>query len=118
MNIQLYYSKMNFDVQKARRYLKERRIPFTEVDLKKHKLGMRELELFAKAAGGMKALVDADAKGERADYVRQLSIDGYIADELLANPSLLKGPIVRDGSRVCVGFDQTVIEKWAETAKK
>ena len=117
MNIQLYYSKMNFDVQKAKRFLKERRIPFTEVDLKKHKLGMRELELFARAAGGMKALVDADAKGERADYVRQLSIDSYIAEELLANPSLIKGPIVRNGSAATVGFEQAVVEKWL-TANK
>ena len=84
MAIQIYYTKNNFEVQKARRFLKERRISFSEVDLNRHELGPRELKLFAQAAGGMRALVDTAAKGERADYVRQLSIDEYIADELIA----------------------------------
>ena len=39
MNIQIYCGKKNFDVQKAERWFKERRIPFQTLDLKKHKLG-------------------------------------------------------------------------------
>ena len=45
--IQIYLSKNNFDAQKAQRFFKERRIPVQVMDLKKHKLGQRELELFA-----------------------------------------------------------------------
>ena len=112
MNIQIYAMKKNFDVQKAERYFKERRIPFVSVDMKKHKLGARELQLFIRAAGGAKALVDPDAKGERADYVRQLSIDSVIQDELMENPALMRAPIVRNGNAVTVGFCPEVWESW------
>ena len=52
MNIQIYVNKKNPDVLKAERFFKERRVPYQLVDLKKHKLGERELQLFARAAGG------------------------------------------------------------------
>ena len=58
MNIQIYAAKKNPDVLKAERFFKERRISYQMMDLKKHKLGRRELELFARAAGGAQALVD------------------------------------------------------------
>ena len=114
MAIQIYYTKNNFEVQKARRFLKERRISFSEVDLNRHALGPRELKLFAQAAGGMRALVDPASKGERADYVKQLSIDEYIADELIGHPTLLRCPILRNGQKVILGYDETVLRRWAE----
>ena len=42
--IQLYISKKNFDAQKAERFFKERRVQVQVMDLKKHKLGERELQ--------------------------------------------------------------------------
>ena len=114
MNIQIYFVKNNFDVQKARRFLKERRVPFTEVDLSRHTLGQRELKLFAQAAGSMTALVDRSAKGERAEYVKQLTIEEYLADELLAHPALLRLPILRNGQKVILGFDETALQKWLD----
>ena len=112
MNIQLYYGKNNFEVQKVRRFLKERRVPFTEVELIRHKPGARELKLFAQAAGSFKALVDPDAKGERADYVKQLSIESIIMDELSENPLLMRSPIVRNGQKVSFGFDEKALIQW------
>lgn len=52
MNIQIYAAKKNPDVLKAERFFKERRIPYQMMDLKKHKLGRRELELFAGPRAG------------------------------------------------------------------
>ncbi len=117
MNILLYYNKNNFDTQKVRRFLKERRVPFTEVELAKHRLGARELKLFAQAAGGMKALLDPGAKGERADYVRQLSIDEYIADELMQHSGLIRSPIVRNGNRLLFGFDEKGLNAWLDAGE-
>lgn len=114
MNIQLYYTKNNFDVQKVRRFLKERRLPFAEVDLNRHRLGLRELKLFAQAAGGMRALVDTSAKGDRAEYVKQLSIEDVIADELMEHPDLIKCPIIRNGQRVIFGYDEAALKAWTE----
>ena len=112
MNIQIYATKKNFDVQKAERYFKERRIPFTSVDLKKHKIGPKEMALFVRTAGSARALVDQDAKGEKADYVRQLSIESVITEVLMENPSLMRGPIVRDGNRITIGFTPEIWETW------
>ena len=80
--------------------------------MKKHKLGARELQLFARAAGGVRALVDPDAKGEKADYARQLSIESILTDVLLENPTLLKAPIVRNGTSVTIGFHPELWEGW------
>ncbi len=112
MNIQIYFAKKNFDVQKAERFLKERRVPFTEVDVKKHAPGAREIRLFAQAAGGMRALVDREAKGSRADYVKQLSIESVIEQELSENPALMRLPIVRNGQKAVIGYDEAVLENW------
>jgi hypothetical protein len=38
-------------------------VPYQLVDLKKHRLGERELALFAKAAGSAAALVDRSGPG-------------------------------------------------------
>lgn len=117
MNIRIYFSKKNFDVQKAERFFKERRVPFAEVDLKKHRLGMRELELFARAAGGMKQLVDENAKGERALYVQHLSIEDMIAEELMEHTELIRGPIVRNGNKAMLGFDEKTALTWLSEGK-
>lgn len=112
MNIQIYYTKNNFEVQKARRFLKERRVAFTEVDLNKHLLGQRELKLFAQAAGGVQALVDPSAKGEKADYVKQLSIDEVIFEELMEHPQLIRCPIIRNGQKLIIGYDESKLKAW------
>ena len=49
--IQIYISKKNFDLQKAQRFFKERRIQVQELDLKKHRLGERELQTLSRAGG-------------------------------------------------------------------
>ena len=64
MNIQIYSGKKNFDTQKAERYFKERRIPFQAMDLKKHKLGEREIRLMLDAVG-MEQLIDREDKKVR-----------------------------------------------------
>ena len=112
MNVMIYSAKKNFDVQKAERYFKERKIAFTSVDLAKHKLGARELQLFVKAAGSAKALVDPNIKRPRADYVRALSLEDVIFDELLGDPLLLKAPIVRNGNKVTFGFQPEIWAAW------
>ena len=50
MNIRIYALKRDFDVQKAERYFKERRIPYQFVDLNKTVMGKRELESVCRQA--------------------------------------------------------------------
>ncbi|MBR4081940.1 MAG: ArsC family transcriptional regulator [Clostridia bacterium] len=116
MNIQMYVSKKNFDVQKTERFFKERRITVQVMDLKKHKLGEREVQVMARA-GGMNALIDRDdkkVKDHQACYYEQ---DSLLRSAVLENPWLLKSPIVRCGSKVTVGYCPETWEAWIKAEK-
>ena len=113
MNIQNYAAKKNPDVLKAERFFKERRIPYQMMDLKKHKLGRRELELFARAAGGAQALVDRSGQKALERPVAHMSSDSLILDALMDDPSALVSPIVRNGSKATIGAQEAVWKEWA-----
>ena len=113
MNIQIYAAKKNPDVLMAERFFKERRIPYQMMDLKKHKLGRRELELFARAAGGAQALVDRSGQKALERPVAHMSSDSLILDALMDDPSALVSPIVRNGSKATVGAQEAVWKEWA-----
>ena len=51
MNILIYAMKRDFDVQKAERYFKERRIPYQFIDLSKKGMGLKELEAVRRQVG-------------------------------------------------------------------
>ena len=116
MNIQLYISKKNFDVQKAERFFKERRIKVQVMDLKKHKLGERELQVFAKGRG-LEALLDLEDKKVAAHPAAFNSIDSYLMTYFIETPWLLKAPIVRNGSKVTIGYQPDVWEQWIKEDK-
>lgn len=107
MNIQVYWHKRSFDTQKAERFLKERRIPFQMVDLKKHRLGKREAELFLRAAGGVREALDMDSELVRSHPVAYTNDPEHILGYLVETPALLKTPIIREENNVIVGFDET-----------
>ena len=96
MNVQIYCGKKNFDAQKAERWFKERRIPFQALDLKKHKLGEREIRLMISAIG-MENLIDRE---------------DLLIPAIQENPWLLKVPIVRNGNRMTQGYRPEEWEKW------
>ena len=116
MNIQLYISKKNFDVQKAERFFKERRISVQVMDLKKHKLGERELQVFARGIG-MEALLDRDDKKVAAHPASYNSIESHLMAYFIENPWLLRAPIVRNGSKVTIGYCPEVWEQWIREGK-
>ena len=72
--IQLYISKKNFDAQKAERFFKERRVQVQVMDLKKHKLGERELQVMAKDVG-MQGLLDREDKRAKEHPACYCNID-------------------------------------------
>lgn len=109
--IQLYVSKKNFDAQKAERFFKERRITVQVMDLKKHKLGDRELQIMAKGVG-MQGLLDKDAKRVKEHPACYCNIDSLIMDAIRENPWLLKSPIVRNGNQCTIGYQPDVWEAW------
>jgi len=113
MNIQIYALKKNFDTQKAERYFKERRIPYQLLDLKKHKLGQRELALFARRLGAMN-LVDRQSPQALSHPVAHTDDPQYILECLLEYPQFLRTPIVRNGEQVTLGADEETWNLWIQ----
>lgn len=112
MNIQIYVNKKNPDVLKAERFFKERRIPYQMMDLKKHKLGKKELEVFVRAAGSARALVEREGKKALERPVAHMTTDSLIIAELLSDPSALRSPIVCNGAKATVGADEETWKQW------
>ena len=115
MNVQIYAAKKNPDVLKAERFFKERRIPYQLVDLNKHRLGRKELDIFA--AAGAKALVDRSGKKALERPIAHMSTDSLILAGLIEEPAALVSPIVRSGSRVTIGVDEAAWKSWIEAEK-
>ena len=111
MNIQMYVSKKNFDVQKAERFFKERRITVQVMDLNKHKLGEREVQVMARA-GGLQALIDREDKKVKEHPACYYNQDSLLMSAILETPWLLKSPILRNGSKVTVGYVPDTWEEW------
>ena len=110
MTIMMYASKKNFDSQKAERFFKERRVPLQVVDLKKHKLGERELQNLAK--GKLSELIDREDKKVKEHPACYYDRDSLLLPAVLEAPWLLKSPILRNGGKVTVGYCPEVWEAW------
>ena len=117
MSLQLYALKKNFAVQKAERFFKERRVTVQFVDLKKHKMGARELQLFARAAGGAAKLVDRDNVNAMSHPVAHTDNEEIILGYLLEKPEFMRTPIVRDGQKVVIGEDLAAWQKLLDAQK-
>lgn len=112
MNIQIYAGKKNFDTQKAERYFKERRIPFQSLDLKKHRLGEREIRLMLDAVG-MEKLIDREDKKVKEHPACYFDRAEMLIPAIQENPWLLKTPIVRNGNRITQGYAPEEWDIWA-----
>ena len=117
MTIQLYVSKKNFDVQKADRFFKERRITVQVMDLKKHRLGEREVQALSRA-GGLSALIDREDKRVKEHPACYYDRDSLLLPAVLECSWLLKAPIVRCGNRVTVGYQPDTWTAWLEEQAK
>lgn len=106
MSIQIYWHKRDFATQKAERFLKERRVPYQLVDLKKHRLGKREAELFLRAGGGLRGALDMESEAVKSHPIAYTNDQEHILGYLSERPALLKTPIIRDGNTVIFGFDE------------
>ena len=113
MSIQMYVSKKNFDVQKAERFFKERRVTIQVMDLKKHKLGEREVQTMARA-GGLANLIDREDKKVKEHPACYYDRDSLLLEAILETPWLLKSPILRNGNQVTVGYQPEVWGAWLD----
>lgn len=111
MNIQIYYGKKNFDVQKAERYFKERRIPYQALDLKKHRLGEREIRLMISSVG-IENLLDREDTRVREHPACYYNKAELLIPAIQENPWLIRTPIVRNGNRATAGYMPEIWREW------
>ncbi len=109
MNIQIIGTKKCKETQKAERYFKERRIPFHFRDLTEKGLAKGEFENISRIIP-LDHLIDRESKRftERGMQFMVFNIE----EELLADPLLLKTPIVRNEKLVTVGYQPDVWKEW------
>lgn len=111
MNIQIYSGKKNFDTQKAERFFKERRIPVQMLDLKKHRLGEREIRLMIQRIG-LEQLLDREDKKVREHPACYYNQESLLIPAIQEATWLLKTPLVRNGDRITQGYQPEIWESW------
>ena len=110
MNIQIFGKSKCFDTKKAERYFKERRIKYQMIDLPRYGMGPRELESVVRCVG-LEGVIDP--KHPDAATLQYLAYDADKLEKLLENPSLIKTPVVRNGSKLAtVGYCPEIWAGW------
>ena len=96
----------------AQRFFKERRIDISFVDLRKRSIAPGELRRFVERLGA-RALLDDSSRAYRAAGLGYLRMDdAEIVERLLADPSLLRLPLVRNGNDVSAGRAESTWKEW------
>jgi arsenate reductase-like glutaredoxin family protein len=87
-------------------------MPISFVDLKKRPPAPGELKRFAQAFGA-RALLDEDSKAYKQANLGYLTMgDREILERVVADPRLLRLPLVRCGNELTVGVDEATWREW------
>ena len=71
-----------------------------------------ELQSVMRAAGGIDAVIDSDAKDQDAVALITYLAESQKFDTLLENQQVLREPIVRNGQKATVGYCPEVWKTW------
>jgi arsenate reductase (glutaredoxin) len=117
MEVQIFGVKKSADTRKALRFFAERRVKTHFVDLQERPASPGELNRFIQKFG-VDALVDRTSRrfGDLGLGAAQLSPERW-RDKLVAEPLLLKMPLVRNGPQLTIGDGESVWRQWVETSR-
>jgi arsenate reductase-like glutaredoxin family protein len=102
MGIQIFGTRKCPHSRKAERFFKERQREYQFVDLASKGISPGELAAIAKALGA-DALIDSAGKRYRERGLAYMDFD--IQEEILADPLLMRTPVVRSGPQAVIGDD-------------
>ena len=101
----------------AIRFFKERRIAIHQVDLRRKPIAAGELRRFVDRLGAT-ALLDVDGFAYREAGLAYMRLDETeINERLLADPRLLRLPLVRFGNEVSAGKAEGTWKAWLVKAR-
>jgi arsenate reductase len=110
--IQVFGLEKDQATRAAQRFFKERRIDISFVDLRRRAIAPAELRRFVERLGAQ-ALLDDSSRAYRDAGLGYLHMDdAEIAERLLADPSLLRLPLVRNGNDVTAGRAESTWKEW------
>jgi arsenate reductase-like glutaredoxin family protein len=96
----------------AQRFFRERRIVVRYSDLRKRPIAPAELRRFVERLGA-RALLDETSRAYRESGLGYLTMtDPEIVERLLADPGLLRVPLVRHGNEVTAGNADATWAVW------
>ena len=102
----------------AIRFFKERRVAIHEVDLKRKPIAAGELRRFVERLGAA-ALLDTDGRAYRDAGLSYMRMDDTeTVERLLADPRLLRLPLVRFGNEVSAGRAESTWKAWLAGTKR
>ena len=108
MTVNLYYSTSSKSSRSARAWLVENNIPFNERDIIADPLDRDELkQILRLTENGFEDIVSTRSKAFKALHI-DLSDLGFnqLLDLLVEKPQLLKRPIIYDGRRLQIGYNE------------
>ena len=109
--VQVFGRRDSRDTQKALRFFRERRVPVHFVDVAVRPPAPGELRRFAERVG-TSGLVDTEGRRYRDLGLGYMRFgDAELFERLLADPGLLRLPLVRRGGQLAVGAAE---KDWAE----
>jgi arsenate reductase (glutaredoxin) len=110
--IQLFGRRDSRTTQRAMRFFQERRIAVSLVDLAVRPPAPTELRRFAQKLGA-RTLLDVESQAYRDAGLGYLRMDDTeVFDRLLADPRLLRLPLVRFGDQFTAGVDEPTWKTW------
>ena len=111
MTLTLYGIPNCDTVKKARNYLDGRGLDYQFHDYKKAGVTREHLERWSKVAGWEKLLNKAGTTFKKLPDSDKADIDeGKAISLMLANPSMIKRPVVEGGKTLLVGFNPAVYD--------
>jgi arsenate reductase len=115
-DIQVFGRDDSSETRAALRFFRERRVAVHYADLRKRPMAPGELRRFTERLGA-RALLDETSKAYRDAGLGYLSLDeAGITARLLADPRLLRLPLVRHGAEVTAGPAATTWAAWLTSA--
>jgi arsenate reductase-like glutaredoxin family protein len=114
MGLQIFGTKKCPVTRKAERFFKERDIDYQFIDLSDKGISPGELASVAAALGG-EALIDLEGARARKRGLAYMDFD--VQEEILADPLLLRTPVIRNGREAAIGDDAAAWEAFAKKLK-
>jgi len=117
-SVQVFGLSSDQATRAAIRFFKERRVAIHEVDLKRKPIAPGELRRFVQGLGAA-ALLDTEGRAYRDAGLGYLRMgDSEIVERLLADPRLLRLPLVRFGNEVSAGRVESTWKTWLDGRKR